>query len=473
MVVCRRMKDLNNKFRLRIAPSPTGYPHIATIYQALFNFAYAHKYSGSFIVRIEDTDRTRFVEDAEEVIYQALDWFGLTEDESPRKKGNFGPYRQSERLEMYHTYAQVLVDKGHAFFDYLPKEDSGKKKDYSSSAEQGSITRNKSSVTQAPKSVSEMLQTENWVLRMKVPEEGKITVVDGVRGDIIFDYKQVSKQVLLKSDGFPTYHLAVIIDDHLMEISHILRAEEWIPSLPKHVLLYQYFGWSMPPIYHTSLLRNPDKSKLSKRHGHTNVNWYREEGYLPEAILNFLALQGWSHPEGREIFSLDEFIEKFELKDIRPIAPIFDLKKLNWMNGEYIRNMSVEALEQRIIQFDSSIENKFSKEVLQQLVILAQSRMETLKDFVVLSQHFVDKFTPEMKIEYKEIARYLNKRLSNIDNWNTEKILTSLKEVLEEYKVKMPILYTILTGQPKGLPLPESLVIVGKEKTIQRLQIYD
>ncbi len=464
------MINQQTNYRLRIAPSPTGYPHIGTIYQALFNYAYTHKNNGKFIVRIEDTDRTRLVEDAEQVIFSALDWFGLQEDESPRKGGQFAPYRQSERLAIYHKFAQELLEKGYAFFDYYPKTDNtGKKKDYSGSKQ---LVSAYSQIPPAPKSVEEMLQSQDWVLRMKVPDEGSISVHDGIRGDITFEYKQVSKQILLKSDGYPTYHLGVVVDDHLMQISHILRAEEWISSLPKHVLLYKYFGWEIPEIYHTATLRNPDKSKLSKRQGHTNVNWFREEGFLPEAILNYLALLGWSHPEEKEIFTLQEFIDKFDLKDIRPVAPIFDVQKLKWLNGEYIRQMSLEELEGELVKFDKSIKDNFDPTLFHQIVILAQSRMETLKEFALLSGHFVQTFSPNLQIQYKEIAQELYRMLSEVDIWSSEQIMSSMREILHIYKVKMPVLYTIFTGQPKGLPLPESLVILGKDKTLARLQKY-
>ena len=473
------MNTKATNYRLRIAPSPTGYPHIGTIYQALFNYAYAHKHAGKFIVRIEDTDRNRLVEDAEKVIFSALDWFGLQENESPRKGGEFGPYRQSERLEVYHRYAQELLDKGYAFFDYYPKtEDTGKKKDYSSGQK---ILAEYESIPAQPKSIIEMLTTRDWVLRMKIPAQGSITVHDGVRGDITFDYQQVSKQILLKSDGYPTYHLAVVVDDHLMRISHILRAEEWISSLPKHVLLYQYFGWEMPEIYHTATLRNPDKSKLSKRHGHTNVNWFVEEGYLAQAVLNYLALLGWSHPEEKEIFSLQEFIVKFELKDIRPIAPIFDIAKLNWVNQQYIQNLSDKELvkvlrkyyetDQVMLDMINYLENdSVSKNSIWGLV---KTRMSTLKEFKMLAGHFSGDVPVFKNEENIKIARTLENKLIKIEDWTTDNILYSLKAVLQEYNVKMPILYTIFTGQPKGLPLPESLVILGKSKTIARLRLYN
>ena len=373
--------------RTRIAPSPTGYPHIGTIYRALFNYAFAKKHSGKFIVRIEDTDRARFVEGSEAVIFGSLDWFGLVENESLRKNGEYGPYRQSERLAIYHKYAQELVDNGHAYFAYYAKEEAGKKKDYTQ--KETTSAKTESAPDNPPKTVTEMLERGDWILRMKVPQGEKIVVTDEIRGEISFESSQVTEQVLLKSDGFPTYHLAVVVDDHLMKISHIVRAEEWLSSLPKHVLLYRYFGWEMSPVYHTVTLRNPDKSKLSKRHGHTNVLWFQEEGYLPEAILNYLALLGWSHPEEKEIFSLAEFIELFDLKDIRPIAPIFDVNKLTWMNQQYIQVLSDDELKSRIVTFYPKSAT-LSKEILASLIPLLKSRMNTLKDFAELTEVFFE-----------------------------------------------------------------------------------
>lgn len=459
--------------RTRIAPSPTGYPHIGTIYQALFNYAFAHKYDGKFVVRIEDTDRARFVEGSEDVIFQSLDWFGLPEDESARKEGEFGPYRQSERLELYHKYAQELVDKGHAYFAYYPKEDAGKKKDYSHKEKENEASPDievKQNNEKPPKTISEMLNSGNWILRMKVPQNEKIVVHDEIRGEIVFESGQVTEQVLIKSDGFPTYHLAVVVDDHLMQISHIVRAEEWLSSLPKHVLLYRYFGWEMPPVYHTVTLRNPDKSKLSKRHGHTNVLWFKEEGYLPEATLNFLALLGWSHPEEKEIFSLEEFINLFDLKDIRSAAPIFDLTKLTWMNQQYIQAKSDEELKKIIVEFFPKA-SELSKDTLDNLIPLVKTRMATLKEFEKLTRMFFEEDGhPQLTDEEKLVGREIQSRFENLSNWNKDDILHTMKEILVKYKVRMPLLYKMLTGEERGLPLPESLEILGKEKTAERLK---
>lgn len=459
--------------RTRIAPSPTGYPHIGTIYQALFNYAFAKKHEGKFLIRIEDTDRSRFVEGAEEVIFTAIDWFGLTENESPRKTGEHGPYRQSERLEIYHKHAQELLDKDLAYFAYYPKAEAGSKKDYSSGASTSLSQEVSKTSEKPPKTITEMAARGDWILRMRVPKDKETIVHDEIRGDIAFGPDQVTEQVLIKSDGFPTYHLAAVVDDHLMGVTHIVRGEEWISSAPKHVLLYQYFGWEMPQLYHTPLLRNPDKSKLSKRHGHTDVRWFQEEGYLPEAILNFLALMGWTHPQEKEIFSFDEFINVFDLKDIRQVGPIFDLTKLTWMNGEYIRSLSLDELISRLKDYYADSDKSFTaldEAKLAHIVTIAQSRIATLKEFYPLIVHFLPDAEFQVKTEDdKKIAQTLKDEFVKLIEWDTEAILEALRTVLKTHSIRMPVLYTIITGHERGLPLPESLEILGKETTLSRL----
>jgi len=457
--------------RTRIAPSPTGKPHIGTIYQALFNYSFAKKHQGEFIVRIEDTDRLRFVEGAEEVIFDSLDWFALIENESARKGGEYGPYRQSERLELYHTYAQELIDKDKAYFAYYKKEESGKRNDYDKNPQVRIITQTDE---KPPKTIKEMIERGNWIVRMRVPRDKKVSFIDEIRGEVSFEPDQISEQVIIKSDGYPTYHLAVVVDDHLMKITHVVRAEEWISSTPKHVLLYRYFGWDLPKFYHTPDLRNPDKSKLSKRHGHTDVTWYREEGFLPQAILNFLGLMGWTHPEEKEIFPLDEFIGLFDLKDIRAVGPIFDLTKLTWMNGEYIRALSIDELANVIKDYYANTEVSFAsldEEKFKKIVVLAQSRIDTLKQFEPLIKHFFPKspFYTSSK-EDKAIAKSLQEEFENVSEWKAEAILEVLRTVLKRHSIRMPVLYTIITGQERGLPLPESLEILGKEEVLSRLQ---
>lgn len=460
------MSDAKKPVRVRIAPSPTGYPHIGTIYQALFDYSYAHGRNGAFFVRIEDTDRARFVADAEDVIFSSLDWFGLTEDESTRKGGPYGPYRQSERLDIYNKTAKELIEKGGAYYCFCSKKRLEKLREEQQATHQPTMY-DKHCRNLTKKDVAEKLQSGvPWVIRLKIPEKKNYIVRDEIRGDITFDLSLIEDAVLIKSDGFATYHLASMTDDHLMQTSHIVRGEEWLPSLPKHFLLYDYMGWEKPLFFHTPALRNPDKSKLSKRQGHTSVKWYQDEGYLPEAILNYIALLTWSHPEGKEKFSLTEFIEKFDLKDIKPVGPIFDLVKLSWMNGEYIREMSDEKLTKKLETFyrdDNEVIAVIKHESA--LIPLAKSRMKTLKEF----KELVIPMVPELSSEEKKVAEEMKHVFSKIDDWNKENILTGMREVISSQKIKGSLLYKILTGREKGLPLPESLELLGKDATLARL----
>lgn len=459
--------------RTRVAPSPTGYPHIGTIYQALFDFAWAKRNNGAFIVRIEDTDRERFVDDAEQKIFEALDWFYLSEDESPRKSGDFGPYKQSERLGIYEKYAKELVDKNGAYFCFCSKERLDSLRSVQQASHQPTMYDEHCRSLTKEEQAAKLSKNEPWVLRLKVPEDGVTVVRDEIRGDISFENKLIEDSVLIKSDSFPTYHFAVVVDDHLMEITHVVRGEEWLPSLPKHVLLYDYFGWEKPLFYHTSTLRNPDKSKLSKRHGHTQVGWYKDEGFLPEAILNFLALMGWTHPQEKEEFTLREFIELFDPKDLRSVAPIFDITKLEWLNGVYIRKMAVADLKKVLVDFyneDKEFSQVFKSSHIDLLVGLAQSRMKTLKDFRDLAQN--TKSEKKLTAEEKNIGKKLYDELSKIEHrdWMEDKILETLRNFKTSENTNMRLLYFLITGREQGLPLIETMVkIEGRDEVLKRL----
>ncbi len=458
--------------RTRIAPSPTGYPHIGTIYQALFDYAFAKKYSGQFIIRIEDTDRNRFVEDAEGVIFKAFEWFGLTEDESARKGGDYGPYRQSERLDLYQKYALDLVDSGHAYYCFCTKERLEDMRKVMQS--EGRIPMyDKHCRNLSKDEVSKKINDNiTHVIRLKILEGRKIVVNDGIRGDIDFDSNGVDDQVLIKADGFPTYHLAVVIDDHLMKITHMLRGEEWISSSPKHVLLYEFFGWEQPLFFHTALLRNPDKSKLSKRHGHTSVKWYQEQGYLPEAILNYLGLMGWTNPDGKEIFSLGEFIKVFEMKDLRSVGPIFDLKKLDWMNGEYIRQMSDEKLYNRITNF---IGEEYDKQLVKRTVPLIKERIKKLSDYIPLTE-FLFKRPESYEVELsdkKDIFKKVAENLDRVGDWEADIIGESMLKTTQQLEMKntefFMLMRLVITGKKISPPLNESMEILGKGECLKRI----
>ncbi len=462
--------------RTRIAPSPTGYPHIGTVYQALFDYAFANKNNGAFIVRIEDTDRNRFVADAEQKLFESLDWFGLTENESPRKKGSYGPYRQSERLKIYKKYALELITNDHAYYCFCTKERLEEVRNRMQKEEKIPMY-DKHCRTLSKEDVENRLKNgEQWVIRLKVPKNITITVKDEIRGEISFDSNIIDDQVLLKSDGFPTYHLAVVVDDHLMQITHMVRGEEWIPSSPKHELLYEFFGWDKPFTFHTPILRNPDKSKLSKRQGHTSVSWYREQGYLPSAILNYLALMGWTHPDGKEKFSMDEFTKLFELKDIKAVAPIFDIHKLEWMNGEYIRELPVKNLQSRILEFYS--DKKLPEEIVAKTIPLIRERIKKLSDYMPLCEFFFKKpgsYEQDLSSK-KQLLSEIYDVLSKLEPWSVEEMNLKLVALAQKLKVKtgdfFMTLRVAITGKKRTPPLNESMVILGKNECLERVKIF-
>ena len=462
----------SNLVRTRIAPSPTGSPHIGTLYQALFNFAFAKKNDGKFLVRIEDTDRERFVEGAEGKIFEAIDWVSLSENESPRKGGDWGPYRQSERLSIYREYEKDLLEKGGAYKCFCTKERLDALRSSQAASKQPTIYDElcrKLNEEEIAKN-----ESEPYVLRLKVPQEGNLVVRDEIRGDVEFDASLIEDSVLIKTDGFPTYHFAVVVDDHLMKITHVIRGEEWLPSYPKHVLIYDYFGWEKPYFYHTPNLRNTDKSKLSKRHGHASIDWYRQEGFLPEAILNFLALMGWSHPEGKEEFYLSEFTKLFDPKDLKPVGPVFDLTKLEWLNGVWIRKFPLTELKKRLLDFyknDKETLEMFKSSHIDLLIGLSQSRMKKLSDFKNLA--FNNASARDLTVAERKVAGKLFDILSKIEHsdWREERILNVLKNFKNTENVSMKEIYFLITGREQGLPLIETMVkIDGREQILENLK---
>lgn len=467
--------------RTRIAPSPTGFPHIGTIYQVLFDYAYAKKHGGRFIVRIEDTDRTRFVEGAEEVIYQSLDWFGLAEDESPRKVGEYGPYRQSERLEIYKKYAEELLEKGHAYYCFCTKERLEEMRQQQQERKELPMydkhCRNLSSDTIKQNLAAKLPH----VIRMKIPENKKIIFHDLIIGDIEFDSNTLDDQVIVKSDGYPTYHLGVVVDDHLMEITHIFRGKEWIPSTPKHVLLYEFFGWDMPIHAHLPLILNDQgKGKLGKRFGHASVDFYRDAGYLPEAVLNYLSNIVWNHPEEKEIYSLQEFTDLLDIEKVTSQGARFDLQKLTWMNGEYIRAMKTEDLTQKIIEFVKEYNlGDYSEELIKKVVPLVQERIKTLREFDEYARFFIQPRgfdrASQQSAEDLEILHKIHATLSDIpeDQWTIETLNRELQALAEKEEMGFGKFFMLIrlaiTGKKITPPINESLVILGKTETLARL----
>lgn len=465
----------------RFAPSPTGFIHVGSIYSAMLDFAFAKKHRGKFILRIEDTDRNRFVEEAEEAIYKGLQWAGLMPDESPKNPGKLGPYRQSERLDLYKKYAEELVEKGNAYYCFCSEEKLEKNREKMRRLGQPPKYDGCCRSLDIKEAKERIKIGEKAVIRMKIPDDEKIIVNDLIRGEIVFDSNLIDDQVLIKSDGFPTYHLAVVVDDHLMGITHTIRGEEWISSAPKHVLLYHYFGWKPPIFFHTPTLRNPDHGKLSKRQGHTSLTWYIEQGYLPEALLNFLCLLGWSHPKGKEIFSFDEFIRLFDLKKIAPIGPVFDINKLNWLNGEYIRQKSDSELAELLKPF---FPKKIDPKHYLLAATLSKERIEKLSDVKILFD-FLDKkidccadlllqrkATKELAKKMLEGAEKLIEKAKDIENIKKlqEDFLTLIKQSNWNVGQFFMILRVALTGKTNTPPIVESVPILGKEKTIKGLE---
>ncbi len=382
--------------RVRIGPSPTGEPHVGTAYIALFNLAWAKKNGGKFVLRIEDTDQERSRPEWEREIMAGLRWLGLEWDEGPDKGGPYGPYRQSERQAIYAEHTAILLARGGAYRCFCTKErlDQLREKQKAEKAPNPGYDRHCRGLSEAEVQAQLALGLP-FVVRMKMPTEGQTIVPDKLRGDVAFENLGVDDQVLMKSDGFPTYHLANVVDDHLMEITHVIRAEEWINSTPKHLVLYQAFGWEPPEFYHMPLLRNQDRSKISKRKNPVSILDYQKRGLLPEAVLNYIAMLGWSMPDGREIFTVADFVEHFDWGRISLGGPVFDIEKLEWLNKKYYETQVTDARLLQILR-----DQLFSEDYLAKIVPLIRTRIATLDGFISAADYF---FTGEVKVAAAEL----------------------------------------------------------------------
>ncbi len=460
--------------RTRIAPSPTGLDlHIGNAYTALINSVLARKHGGQFIVRIEDTDRTRLVEGSEQKILSSLAWLGIPHAEGPDIGGPYAPYRQSERLPSYKTYAEELVANGHAYYCFCT---ASRLEEMRKTQEANKLPPMYDGLCKAiaPDDARKRVAAgERHVIRMNVPDTGVTRFTDLIRGEISFENKLIDDQVLLKSDGYPTYHLGVVVDDHVMNITHIIRGEEWIPSTPKHILLYRFFGWDIPNIAHVSVLRNPDRSKLSKRKNPVWVSDYRAKGFLPEAIRNYLAGMAWSYPDGRDIFSTEEMIGVFDMSQLKTTAPIFDTEKLRWVNGEYIRNMDAASLRSALYAFDSRIPHDDA--LTDRILPLVAERMKTLAEFWTLASFFYEKPAETEKPCDRNICAELITSLSHAE-WTHGAMEQSVRTLADArgWKAKDVFmqLRLAITGKTVGPPLLESMEVLGKEESLGRLSRY-
>jgi len=469
----------NKQVRTRIAPSPTGSPHIGTAYIALFNYAFAGSQGGKFILRIEDTDQIRSTRESEIEILEALRWLGLAWEEGPDIGGPFGPYRQSERTQIYRDHCKILMDKGHAYPCFCSAERLAQVRREQAAAKSGLMGYDSFCAGIAPEETRRrMAAGEPFVVRMKIPKTGDCMFRDRLRGEVKMPWGGVDDQILLKSDGFPTYHLANVVDDHLMQITHVIRGEEWLNSVPKHILLYQYFGWEAPEFAHLPLLRNPDKSKLSKRKNPTSILYYRAVGYLPEPVLNYLGLMAYSRSDGREIFTLKEMVETFDLDRVSLGGPIFDLQKLTNFNGQYLRSLNGDELESRLGLW------KLNSPMWRQILQLAQPRLNRLCDLVPMSSFlFADRLDYQpLALTGSEVDPSRAARLLKLAQWEMEKsgpwTRDTVKDVFlriaakEDVKLKkmLPTFFVAITGTTVSLPLFECTELLGRDIVVRRLQ---
>ena len=437
------------------------------------NLAIARQNGGQFIIRIEDTDRERYVEGAVDVIFEAMKWLGYPYDEAPDISGPYAPYTQSERLPIYKEYVETLIANKKAYYCFCTKERLEQVR--SAAVAKKELPRyDRHCRHLSDEDVQKQLDTKvPHVIRLAVPETGVTICQDVVRGPVEFQNSGIDDQVLLKSDGYPTYHLGVVVDDHLMKITHIIRGEEWLSSSPKHVLIYEAFGWELPIFAHLPVIRNKDHSKMSKRKNDVSILSHRDRGYLPEAINNFLALMGWSHPEKKDIFSLDEFLKIFTLDRITLTAPVYDIEKLNWINGSYIRSLTDEELAERLSA--GFVPAACSAELLASIVPLVKERLVTLKDFDDLASFFYQEpSSVELTAADKEYLSVAKELLASCE-WSKEGIEGSLIPAVKDHGWKNGPFFAALrlavTGKKISPPLSESMVILGREKVLLRLKV--
>lgn len=466
--------------RTRIAPSPTGSPHVGTLYMGLFNRAFAHKHGGQFLVRIEDTDATRSRPEYEAQILESLRWAGLTWDEGPDVGGPHGPYRQSDRSEIYGQYAQELLDKGAAYRAFDTAEELAERRAAAKAAGNHDTKYDGRDREMDPAEVERRMgEGQPFVVRLKVPREGTVVVNDLLREKPIeVACADIDDQILLKSDGLPTYHLACMVDDHLMGITHVIRGEEWLNSAPKHALIYRAFGWEEPTWVHMPLLLNPDGTKLSKRKNPTSITFYREAGFLPEALCNYLCQMGWSQPDGTEKFDQAAFQEAIDLARISLGGAVFDQQKLSNLCGQYIRDTDEEALFARLKEW------RFSDDYLRSLLPLMHERMETLGDFLPRTHAFLRRtvehdaatLVPKGR-ELGELPEAIQTLLWAFDepmDLDREAARKACEKVAAYWDWKLRdvtgIGFRALFGEPVGPPLFESVELMGRDMTRDRLR---
>lgn len=461
------------------------------MWTSLFNWLFARSKGGTFVLRIEDTDQKRLVPGSREAIIEALDWYGLTPDEGPVQGGQYGPYEQSQRLERYKSAAEQLVASGHAYYCFCSPERLEQLRASQTAAKQPPRYDKHCATLGADEVKQRIGAGEAHTIRLNMPSQGTVEHQDLIRGKVTFQYNQIDDSVLLKSDGFPTYHLANVVDDHDMAISHVIRAEEWLPSVPKHLYLYQSFGWAAPQFAHLPLLLGNDRSKLSKRHGATSALAFRDEGYLPEAMVNFMALMGW-HPKGEEeVLSRDELVKQFDLSGINPAGAVFDRTKLDWLNGVYIRALPIEELLHRLKDFWHQPE-PVTKEFELGALRLVHDRLVTLRqideliNFVFASQWDIERktFTETLLIPKKGTPEATQENLQRMAAWVDAYAgpweAPVLKDVIIEFIASngwknIDVLWPLRVAISLRSASPDvfdMMALIGKQETLRRIQSF-
>lgn len=477
--------------RVRFAPSPTGFLHIGSLRTALYNYLFAKHHGGTCILRIEDTDRTRFVEGAIEEQISSLAWAGVTFDEGPHVGGDHGPYTQSERFDLYREYGMKLVANGTAYYAFDTSEELDAMRARQQNA--GIAPKYDRSSMRNQYTLGELetarLLAENTahVIRLKVPLQQDIRFNDLIRGEVVVNGREIDDQILLKSDGFPTYHLANVVDDHLMEITHVIRAEEWLPSTPKHIILYQAFGWEPPKFAHVPLLLNPDRSKMSKRHGDVMVRDFATKGFFPDALVNFVALCGWNPGTDNEFFSMQELIDAFTLERVNKAGAVFDYQKLNWMNGEYLKNRNVHDLAREL--HPMLVERGYAyidAAYVADVIELVRERIAFLADVPEFADYLFGDTLATLTPEAQEVLAKvptLKTALQTFRNGLDADVLSSqdafkglAQTAADAAGVKqgslMKPLRLVLTHREVGADLFRTLQLIGVDRCLQRLDTY-
>ncbi len=496
------MTTNNKQVRTRYAPSPTGFTHIGNFRTALFAFLFARHNEGVFVVRVEDTDQSRKVDGAIENMISILDTLGIHNDEGPyveagavKEKGSFGPYTQSHRLEIYQKYAKELLESNKAYYCFCSSERLDELRKEQVALKQPPMydrhCRNLTEEEVAEQNKEFEAEEKKPVVRMAIPEQGETVVHDLVFGDITYAHAILDDQVLIKSDGFPTYHMAVVVDDHLMEITHVIRGDDWLPSTPKHVLLYEAFGWETPNFAHLPLILNPDKTKLSKRQGDVAVEDFLQKGYLPEALVNFVAFLGWNPKTEQELFSMEDLISHFNLEQVNKAGSVLDTIKLDWMNSLYIRNKPeqelLEACKPYWTKAGVSI-REFSDEYLLAVIKLEKDRLKKLSDITDNRFYFeLPEYESQILVWKKSTAEDAKEKLTKLseffenlseENYEQSKLEIALKQFIanngfDNGSVLWPLRVSLtgLEKSPGPFEVASTLFVgVGKEGIVERLQ---